>query len=84
MMHGGSWRTRSEQSRNRQAEITLRRQMAKQQKEMVDLATIEQEKNRIRIEMYEAARQAELRKLQLEQERRTKGRESSMKRGGSS
>lgn len=74
----------------RQAEITraeelrLRQQIVEQQKKVAELAEIEQEQNRIRIEkfrrelsrqmvqkkqMYEQARQQELRKLQIEAER---------------
>ena len=70
--------------RDRQEEERLRRQIIEQQKKIAELAEIEQEKNRIRIEkfrreltrqmvqkkeMFEQARQQELRKLEIEQMR---------------
>jgi hypothetical protein len=69
---------------DREEEIALRRQIVEQQRRVAEIAEIEQEKNRMRIEkfrrelarqmvqrkeMYEAARAQELRKLQIEQER---------------
>jgi hypothetical protein len=71
-------------ARDRAEEAAFQREVIDQQRRLAELAEIEQEKNRIRIEkyrrelarqsvqrkeMYEAARQEELRKLQLEQER---------------
>jgi hypothetical protein len=70
--------------RSREEELKLKRQIIEQQRRLAELAEIEQEQNRIRIEkfrrelarqmvqkkeMYEAARQEELRRLQIEQER---------------
>ena len=71
-------------ARDRQEQARLQEQINEQQRKFAELAEIEQEKNRMRIEkfrrelarqmvqkkeMYEQARQAELRKLQIEQER---------------
>ncbi|OHT03120.1 hypothetical protein TRFO_06767 [Tritrichomonas foetus] len=70
--------------RDRQEEERLKRQIIEQQKKVAELAEIEQEQNRIRIEkfrrelarqmvqkkeMFEAARQQELRKLEIEAQR---------------
>lgn len=72
------------EAKNRAEEERLRRQIIEQQKKVAELAEIEQEQNRIRIEkfrrelsrqmvqkkqMYEAARQQELRKLEIEQQK---------------
>lgn len=69
---------------SRQEEEELKRQMEEQQERVAKLSELEQEQNKIRIEkyrralakqlaqrkeMYEAARQEELRKIQMEQER---------------
>jgi hypothetical protein len=71
-------------ARDREDEAAFRREVTEQQGRLAELAAIEQEKNRMRIErykrelarqvverkeMYEAARQEELRKLRLEQQR---------------
>lgn len=73
-----------QQARDREEQMRLQEQINEQQRKFAELAEIEQERNRMRIEkfrrelsrqmvqkkeMYEAARQAELRKLQIEQER---------------
>jgi hypothetical protein len=71
-------------ARDKEDEDAFQRQVVEENRRLEELALIEQEKNRLRIEnfrrelsrqmvqkkvMYEAARQEELRKLQLEQER---------------
>jgi trichohyalin len=71
-------------ARDKEDEVAFQREVIEEQRRLAELAEIEHEKNRIRIEkfrrelarqvvdrkeMYEAARQEELRKLQLEQER---------------
>jgi len=73
-----------EKERSKQEELRIKQQIVEQQKRLAELAEIEQEQNRIKIEkfrrelarqmiqkreMYESARQQELRKLQIEQQR---------------
>jgi hypothetical protein len=80
-----SYRAKARQAaRDRQEELRLRREVAEQQKRLVDLAVLEQEQNRIRIErfrrelsrqvvqrkeMFTAAREQELGRLRGEQAR---------------
>ena len=72
----------AEKIRTKQEELKLKQQIVEQQKKLAEIAEIEQEQNRIKIEkfrrelsrqliqkrdMYEVARQQELKKLQIEQ-----------------